>query len=143
MNANAKEVELDTAQNRLRVLEEQILQLQIDNTRTRNELSDLTRTHDNVKTAKDSLEKEVEKLRQRTKELETTFKETRNSNEHLKSETQRLQNLLREKSKQADSLQQVASQLESKIAKLRKDLQDTSDKVWFQYLRLLNWCLVG
>lgn len=144
LNANAKEVELDSALNRIRVLEEQILQLQTENAQTRNEFNDLTRTHDSVKLTKDNLEKEVEKLRQRTRELEATLKETRNSNEHLKSEHQRLQNILRycccwnflklncffsEKSKQTDNLQQVTSQFENRISKLRKDLQDTSDKV--------------
>lgn len=44
-------------------------------------------------------------------------------------QNQRLKNLLREKTKQLEQMQQISSQLESRVSKLRKELEEVSDKL--------------
>lgn len=128
-NASAKEIELESALNRLHQLEEQLVNLQTENVRVKGEHNDLSREHDTIKEGKEDLERDSDRLRKRVKELEAIVKEQRNSGDHLKIEHQRLQNILREKSKQFDHLNQLSSQFETKLSKLRRELHEVNEKL--------------
>ncbi|XGW33198.1 hypothetical protein V3C99_017570 [Haemonchus contortus] len=125
----AKESDLESTTNRLRSLEEQYAQLQIDANKWRSELDNVQRENDVLKSANANLESELARHKNRLKTAEDTLKELKNSLNHIKAERERLQNAYRDKAKQADHLQQLSQQFDSKLQKLRQELQTTSDKL--------------
>lgn len=128
-NLVQKEMDLESAQNRLRSLEEQYSTLQSDANKWRGELDAALRENDILKSTNTNLEADLNRLKNRLKSAEDALKELKNSLGHAKTEKERLQNAFREKTKQADHLNQLASQFDSKLTKLRNELQDTNDKV--------------
>ena len=128
-NLNAKELDLDSALNRLRQIDEQYTTLNLEHGKTKNDLEAVLREKDTLESNNTVLQNEVERLKRKVSQLEETVKEQKHSLDVIKSERERLQNAFREKSKAADHLQQLANQFDSKFSKIRKELQDTSDKV--------------
>ncbi|KAK6009063.1 M protein repeat protein [Ostertagia ostertagi] len=124
-----KESDLETTTNRLRSIEEQYAQLQIDASKWRSELDTVQRENDVLRSANSNMESELARLKNRLKVAEDTLKELKNSLNHVKAERERLQNAYRDKAKQADHLQQLSQQFDSKLQKLRQELQTTSDKL--------------
>ncbi|VDK58688.1 unnamed protein product, partial [Cylicostephanus goldi] len=114
---------------RLRTLEEQYAQLQIDANKWRSELDAVQRENDVLRSTNANLDSENNRLKNRLKTAEDSIKELKNSLNHLKQERERLQNAYRDKAKQADHLQQLSQQFDSKLQKLRQELQETSDKL--------------
>uniref|UniRef100_A0A8R1I3G8 Lin-5 (Five) Interacting protein n=2 Tax=Caenorhabditis japonica TaxID=281687 RepID=A0A8R1I3G8_CAEJA len=128
-NLVQKEMDLESAQNRLRSLEEQYSTLQSDANKWRGELDAALRENDVLKSNNTNLESDLNRFKNRLKAAEDALKDLKNSLGHAKTEKERLQNAFREKTKQADHLNQLASQFDSKLAKLRNELQITNDKL--------------
>uniref|UniRef100_A0A915E022 Rootletin-like coiled-coil domain-containing protein n=1 Tax=Ditylenchus dipsaci TaxID=166011 RepID=A0A915E022_9BILA len=125
----AKDVELDSSNNRLRTLEEEHLALQLDSAKNQTSLDNASRENQSLKSNNTSLEAELQKLQKKLQESDIVWKEQKNSFDHIKSEKDRLQNAFREKAKQAENLQKLAAQFEQKVSQLRKELQETSEKL--------------
>ncbi|VDM58664.1 unnamed protein product [Angiostrongylus costaricensis] len=128
-NLIQKESDLESTANRLRSLEELYAQLQTDSNKWRSELDTVQRQNDVLKNANSNLESDSNRLKNRLKVAEDALKEMKNSLVHMKTERERLQNVYRDKTKQTDHLQQLSQQFDSKLQKLRQELQETSDKL--------------
>ncbi|KAF1747876.1 hypothetical protein GCK72_024342 [Caenorhabditis remanei] len=128
-NLVQKEMDLESAQNRLRSLEDQYSTLQSDSNKWRGELDAALRENDVLKSNNTNMEADLTRLRNRLKSAEDALKELKAALSHAKTEKERLQNAFREKTKQADHLNQLASQFDTKLTKLRNELQDTNDKL--------------
>ncbi|CCD73132.2 Rootletin-like coiled-coil domain-containing protein [Caenorhabditis elegans] len=128
-NLVQKEMDLESTQNRLRSLEDQHSTLQSDANKWRGELDAALRENDILKSNNTNMETDLTRLKNRLKSAEDALKELKNSLSHAKTEKERLQNAFREKTKQADHLNQLASQFDTKLTKLRNELQDTNDKL--------------
>ncbi|UMM41579.1 hypothetical protein L5515_017779 [Caenorhabditis briggsae] len=128
-NLVQKEMDLESAQNRLRSLEDQYSTLQSDSNKWRGDLDAALRENDVLKSNNTNMEADLTRLKNRLKSAEDALKELKSSLSHAKTEKERLQNAFREKTKQADHLNQLASQFDTKLTKLRNELQDTNDKL--------------
>lgn len=85
-NLATKEVELDSVQNRLRQIEEQQLQAQLESIKNKNEIEALTRDNETMRNDLTEKNKLIDQLKKRQESLEETLKEFKRQIEHAKSE---------------------------------------------------------
>ncbi|VDM43445.1 unnamed protein product [Toxocara canis] len=125
---SSRDADLEGALGRIRSLEEQLAAAQLENNKIRSELDTLQRENETLKGTNAAQESEIERLKNKLLQAETTMKEQKNTVDHFRTERERLQNVYREKAKQADHLNQLAQSFDTKLNKMRKELQDNSDK---------------
>lgn len=85
-NVNAKEIELENLQNRLRQLEDHNQHLISENGQFQNELERNKMEIERANSSRNELEESIEKLKGRLEEHEQNLKELRNTIAHLKSD---------------------------------------------------------
>ncbi|KHN72825.1 Spindle- and centromere-associated protein [Toxocara canis] len=123
------EADLEKTAIRLRTVEEQYAELQLDNNKLRSEIDLLNRQIDVLKNTNASNVSEIERLKKKVMQLTDTSKQQSEELEKLRNERDQLEKAYREKTKQVEQLTEMVKTLETKLARARRELQDLSDKL--------------
>uniref|UniRef100_A0A8R1TKV1 Major antigen n=1 Tax=Onchocerca volvulus TaxID=6282 RepID=A0A8R1TKV1_ONCVO len=123
------ESELDTTRERIHLLGEQNASLQTELNKIKGDIDSLFGENDMLKTAKESNEAEIDRLKQKLQRSIENAKKYSDALDKLRPEYDRLQNLYREKIKQAENLTQAVQDLESRLNQSRRELRDATDKL--------------
>ncbi|VDM37926.1 unnamed protein product [Toxocara canis] len=123
------EADLEKTAIRLRTVEEQYAELQLDNNKLRSEIDLLNRQIDVLKNTNASNASEIERLKKKVMQLTDTSKQQSEELDKLRNERDQLEKAYREKTKQVEQLTEMVKTLETKLARTRHELQDLSDKL--------------